>query len=87
MPHATSEEMFDPIKDLQSVIQKYVPESKKIISRSMLRVDKASTKGINTRFINLLKEAKVDCIFNNNIAESNIYINESGSVILAKNLI
>ena len=43
-------------------------------------------------YIELLEEAKLDCIFNDNIAESNIdqyglHINDSGSVILAKNLI
>ena len=58
----------------------------------MLRVDKASANDINKRYIELLKEAKLDCIFNDNIVESNIdqyglHINESGSVILAKNLI
>ena len=58
----------------------------------MLRVDKANAYDINKRYIDLLKEAKVDCIFNDNIVESNIdqyglHINESGSVILAKNLI
>ena len=58
----------------------------------MLRVDKASANDFNKRYIDLLKEAKVDCIFSDNIAESNIdqcglHINESGFVILAKNLI
>ena len=53
----------------------------------MLRVDKASANDINKRYIELLKEAKLDCIFNDNIAESNIdqyglHINDSGSVIL-----
>ena len=58
----------------------------------MLRVNKTNTNDTNKSNIDLLKEAKVDCIFNDNIAESNIdqyglHINESGSVILAKNLI
>ena len=49
----------------------------------MLRVDKANANGINKRYIKLLKEAKLDCIFNDNIAEPNInqyglHINESG---------
>ena len=53
----------------------------------MLRVDKADANDINKRYIELLKEAKLDCIFNDNIAESNIdqyglHINDSGSVIL-----
>ena len=91
-PHATPEEMFNAIEDLKSFIQKYAPESKIIISTPVLRVDKANANDINRRYIGLLKEAKVDCIFNNNIAESNIdqyglHINESGSVILAKILI
>ena len=84
--------MFNAIEDLKSFIQKYAPESKIIISTPVLRVDKANANDINRRYIDLLKEAKVDCIFNDNIAESNIdqyglHINESGSVILAKNLI
>ena len=58
----------------------------------MLRVDKSNVNDINIRYIELLKEAKLDCIFNDNIAESNIdqyglHINESEPVILAKNLI
>ena len=62
------------------------------MSAPLLRVDKANASDINKRYIELLKEAKLDCIFNDNIAESNIdqyglHINESGSVILAKNLI
>ena len=91
-PHATPKEMFNAIIDLKSFIQKYAPESKIIISMPVLRVDKADANDINKRYIELLKEAKLDCIFNDNIAESNIdqyglHINESGSVILAKNLI
>ena len=58
----------------------------------MLGVDKANSNDINKRYIDFLKEAKLNRIFNVNIAESNIdqyglHINESGSVILAKNLI
>ena len=71
-PHATPKEMFNAIKDLKSFIQKYAPESKKIISTPMLRVDKANANDINKRYIDLLKEAKIDCIFNDNIAESSI---------------
>ena len=48
-----------------------------------------SIKGI---YIELLNEAKLDCIFNDNIAAPNmdqdgLHINGSGSVIPAKNLI
>ena len=58
----------------------------------MLWADKANAIDINIMYIELLKEAKLDCIFNDNLAESNIdqydlHINESGSVILVKNLI
>ena len=57
----------------------------------VLRVDKANANDINKRSIDYFKEAKVDCIFNDNIAESNIdqwlHINDSGSVIVEKNLI
>ena len=82
-PHATPKEMFNAIIDLKSFIQKYAPESKIIISTPVLRVDKANADDINKRYIELLKEAKLDCIFNNNIAESNndqygLHINESG---------
>ena len=95
-PQATSDgtpqEMFNAIKDSKSFIQKYAPESNMIISTPVLRVDKANANDINKRYTDLLKEAKVDYIFNNNIAEFNIdqygsHINESGSIILAKNLI
>ena len=84
--------MFNTIKDLKSLIQKYTPESNIIISTPVLRVDKPNANDTNKRYIELLKEAKLECIFNDNIAESNIdqyglHINESGSVILAKNLI
>ena len=90
-PHATPEEMLNAIEDLKSFIQKCAPESKIIISTPVLRVDKANANDINRRYIDSLKEAKVDCIFNDNIADSNInqyglHINESGSVIFAKNL-
>ena len=49
----------------------------------------ASIKGI---YSELLNEAKLDCISNDNIAESNmdqdgLHVNGSGSVIPAKNLI
>ena len=49
----------------------------------------ASIKDI---YIELLNEAKLDCIFNDNIAAPNmdqdgLHINGSGSVIPAKNLI
>ena len=71
-PHATPKEMFNAIIDLKSFIQKYAPESKIIISTPVLRVDKADANDINKRYIELLKEAKLDCIFNDNIAESNI---------------
>ena len=58
----------------------------------MLRVDKANANDVNKMYIELLKKAELDCIFNDNIGEPNIdqcglHINESGSVILAKNLI
>ena len=91
-PHATPKETFNAIKDLKSFLQKYAPESKRIISTSVLRVDKANAYDIIKRYIKLLNEAKLDCIFNNNITESNIdqyvsHINESGSVIHANNLI
>ena len=48
----------------------------------VLRVDKANVNDTNKRYINLLKEAKVESILNDNIAESNIdqygsHINES----------
>ena len=91
-PHATPKEMLNAIKDLKSFIQKYAPEPKKIIFTPGLRVDKANANDVNQRYIELLKEAKLDCIFSDNIAESNneqygLHINESGSVILAKNLI
>ena len=84
--------MFNTIKDLKTFIQKYAPELKIINSTPVLRVDKDSGNDINKRYIDILKEAKVDCIFNDNIAESNIdqyglHINESGSAILATNLI
>ena len=90
--HATPKEMFNPIKDLKSFIQKHAPESNIIISTPVLPVDKANANYINKRCIDVLKEAKVDCIFNDNIGESNmdhygLHINDSGSVILAKNLI
>ena len=90
-PHATPKEMFSAIKDLKS-FEKYAPESKIIISTPLLQVDKTNANDTNKSYIELLKEAKLDCIFNDNIAESNIdqyglHINDSGSVILAKNLI
>ena len=64
--------MFNAIKDLKSFIKKHAPESKIIISTPVLRVDNANANVINKRYIDLLKEAKVDCIFNDNIAEPNI---------------
>ena len=87
--------MLHPKKCLtlsKTLNRSYTLESKIVISTPVLRVDKASANNTNKRYIDLLKEAKVDCIFSDNIAESNIdqyglHINESGSVILAKNLI
>ena len=87
--------MLHPKKCLtlsKTLNRSYTLESKIVISTPVLRVDKASANNTNKRYIDLLKEAKVDCIFSDNIAESNIdqyglQINESGSVILAKNLI
>ena len=64
--------MFSPIVNLKSFIQKYAPELKIIMSAPLLRVDKANASDINKRYIELLKEAKLDCIFNDDIAESNI---------------
>ena len=86
--------MLHPKKCLtlsKTLNRSYTLESKIVISTPVLRVDKASANNTNKRYIDLLKEAKVDCIFSDNIAESNIdqyglQINESGSVILAKNL-
>ena len=91
-PNATPKEMFNPIKYLKSFIQKHAPESNIIISTPVLPDDKANANYISKRCIDVLKEAKVDCIFNDNIGESNmdhygLHINDSGSVILAKNLI
>ena len=87
--------MLHPKKCLtlsKTLNRSYTLESKIVISTPVLRVDKASANNTNKRYIDLLKEAKVDCIFSDNIAESNIdqyglQINESGSVILAKNRI
>ena len=87
--------MLHPKKCLtlsKTLNRSYTLESKIAISTPVLRVDKASANNTNKRYIDLLKEAKVDCIFSDNTAESNIdqyglQINESGSVILAKNLI
>ena len=67
-PHATPKEMFNAIIDLKSFIQK----SKIIIFTPVLQVDKANAIDIKKRYIELLKEAKLDCIFNGNITESNI---------------
>ena len=65
--------MFNTIKDLKLFIQKYVPESKKIIiSIPVLGVDKTNANDINKRYNDLLKEANVDCIFNDNVTYSNI---------------
>ena len=87
--------MLHPKKCLtlsKTLNRSYTLESKIVISTPVLRVDKASANNTNKRYIDLLKEAKVDCIFSDNTAESNIdqyglQINESGSVILAKNRI
>ena len=87
--------MLHPKKCLtlsKTLNRSYTLESKIVILTPVLRVDKASANNTNKRYIDLLKEAKVDCIFSDNIAESNIdqyglQINESGSVILAKNRI
>ena len=87
--------MLHPKKCLtlsKTLNRSYTLESKIVISTPVLRVDKASANNTNKRYIDLLKEAKVDCIFSDNIAESKIdqyglQINESGSVILAKNRI
>ena len=89
---ATPKEMLNAREDPKSFIQKHTPEYKIIISRLVLRVDKANSNDINEKYIELLKEAKTDCIFNDNIVESDIdqhelHINESGSLILTKNLI
>ena len=51
-------------------MKKYAPESKIIISTPVLRVNKTNTNGINKRYIELLKEAKLYCIFNDNIYDS-----------------
>ena len=67
-PHATPKEMFNAIKDLKSFIEKYAPESKIIISTPVLQVDKTNANDTNKSYIELLKEAKLDCIFNDNIA-------------------
>ena len=66
-PHATPKEMFSAIKDLKS-FEKYAPESKIIISTPLLQVDKTNANDTNKSYIELLKEAKLDCIFNDNIA-------------------
>ena len=50
-PHATPKEIFNAIKDLKSFIQKYAPESEKIISTPVLRVDEANVNDINKRYI------------------------------------
>ena len=69
-PHATPQDMFNVIKDLKSFLQKYVPGSKIVISTPVMGVDKANANDINKRYISLLKEAKVVCIFDHDIAES-----------------
>ena len=66
-PHATPKEMFSAIKDLKS-FEKYAPESKIIISTPLLQVDKTNANDTNKSYIELLKEAKLDCIFNDNFA-------------------
>ena len=38
----------------------------------MLRVDKANANDISKSYVDLLKEVKVDFIFNDNIEESNL---------------
>ena len=58
----------------------------------VLRVDRANTNEIHKSYINILKKVKVNYIFNGNITESNIgqyglHMNDSGSIILEKNLI
>ena len=68
--HATPKEMFNDIKNLKSFRKKYAPESKIIISMPVLRADKTNRNGINERYIKLLKEAKLYCIFNDNICDS-----------------
>ena len=62
VPHATPQDIFSAIKYLKSFIQKYDPESKIIVSMSVLQVDKTNVNDINKRYINLLKEVKLDCI-------------------------
>ena len=83
--HAIPKEMFNAIKDLKSFIQKYAPESKIIISTPVLRVDKANANDINKRYIELLREAKLDCIFNDNM-QSPISIS-TGHILMSQDLL
>ena len=58
----------------------------------MQEVDKVSGNDINQRYFELLKEAKVDGFFSDNITDSSndqceLHMNESGSAVLAKDLI
>lgn len=89
-PHAAPRDMFNAIKYLKPFIKKHAPESKIIISTSVLRVDKTNANDINKSYMDLPKEAKLDSIFSDNIAEPNIdqqrlYLNEPGSVLFWRN--
>ena len=55
VPHATPKEVFNAVKDVKSFIQKYAPESKIIISKPVLGVDKVlHPSGKPQRYFNRL---------------------------------
>ena len=64
---AASPETFNVMKDLKSFKQKYVPESKIVLFTPVIRVDKGNANDINKKYIDLLKGAKEDSIFNDSI--------------------
>ena len=55
------------MKDLKSFKQKYVPESEIYYSRQLNELKKDNANNINKSYIDLVKRAKVDSIFNDNI--------------------
>ena len=56
-----------------------------IYSTPVLRVDKVSANDLNKKYIDLLKEAKLDCIFNNNITESILI--STGYILMSQDLL
>ena len=88
----TSRDILNNLRQLKSFIQEKLPNAEIIVSRPTLRSDNGKVALTIRQLTNLLINLKIDILDNRNItgkhlSKRGLYLNQSGSNLLTKNII